>query len=187
MKTPRRLACAALAALTALTALFSTATVLPAASAQETVIALDYNSHGWRYLQVAPDTDVPAFQNPNFDDSAWPTGQAAFGTPTGCAFNSSVKTRWQTHTHILLRHWVQLPRGAQNVRIEGTVDNDAQVYLNGQHLQSAQGGDCRANTINVTVPSDVLQCCNLLAIHGSDTGVSSFLDVRVTYTPPAQA
>lgn len=179
----------ALPALLAVLALSSptAAAASPAAPARATNIALDYNSTGWRYLQVPSTTEAPSFQERGFDDSRWSTGQAAFGTSTGCAFNTSVRTPWEVNTDILVRHWIHLPRGAQEVRIQGTVDNDAQIYLNGRHLQTVRSGSCRANAIDVVVPRDVLECCNLLAIRGHDYGGSTFLDVRVTYTTPDQA
>src|SRR4051794_9104069 len=99
------------------------ASASPAAPQRETITALDYSSTGWNYLQVTPGNQVPGFQRPNFDDSRWSTGQAAFGTTTGCAFNDSVKTSWQPNTDILARHWLHIPRRAQDVRIQGTIDN----------------------------------------------------------------
>ncbi|WP_433172930.1 hypothetical protein [Actinoallomurus sp. CA-150999] len=163
------------------------ASASPAPPERATITALDYNSTGWKYRQVPSPSVVPGFQDPDFDDSGWSTGQAAFGTTTGCPFNASVKTPWQPNTDILVRHWLRIPRFAQDVRIQGTIDNDAQVYLNGRLLQTVRSGYCRANTIDVTVPQNVLERCNLLAIRGHDYGASTFLDVRVTYTRPGPA
>ncbi|WP_214409176.1 hypothetical protein [Sphaerisporangium fuscum] len=177
---------AALPALLAVTVLATPAAAAsPAAPVPAAVTVLDYNSTGWRYLQVASNTTTPTFQDPKFDDSEWPTGQAAFGTSTGCAFNASVKTSWQPNTDILVRHWLHIPAGARDVRIQGTIDNDAQIYLNGRLLQTVRSGYCRADNIDVRVPADALSCtCDLLAIRGHDYGGSTFLDVRVTYTRP---
>ncbi|MGI5285228.1 hypothetical protein ACQEVF_18095 [Nonomuraea polychroma] len=157
---------------------------------QTVVTALDYTSTGWRFLQVSPSTDVPQFAERHFDDSGWSTGQAGFGTTNGtCSWNNftQVKTPWAVNTDILLRHWVHIPRDAQEVRIQGTVDNDARVYLNGQLLQAVQSGNCTAGAIDVVVPASALDCNNVLAIRGHDYGVASYLDVRVTYVKPTQA
>ncbi|MCT9929832.1 hypothetical protein N5079_06320 [Planotetraspora sp. A-T 1434] len=154
------------------------------------ITALDYNSTGWSYLQVPWTTNVPDFQEPGFDDSAWPTGQAGFGTTNGtCSWNNptNIKTPWAVNTDILARHWIHIPRDAQQVRIQGTVDNDAQVYLNGHLVQSVKSGNCDAGTIDVVVPAVYLDCCNLLAIRGRDRGVAAYLNVRVTYVKPTQA
>ncbi|MEV8638278.1 hypothetical protein AB0395_42155 [Streptosporangium sp. NPDC051023] len=153
---------------------------------QAVVTALDYNSTDWTYLQVPPAIDVPLFYERGFDDSSWRTGQEGFGTATGCAFNNpgNVKTPWAVNTDILVRHWLHIPRDAQQVRIQGTVDNDAQVYLNGHLVQTARSGNCNTGAIDVVVPVTYLDCCNLLAIRGHDYGGSTYLNVRVTYVKP---
>ncbi|GAA2904156.1 hypothetical protein GCM10010517_70180 [Streptosporangium fragile] len=156
---------------------------------QLVVTALDYNSTGWTYLQVPSAADVPLFYERGFDDSTWQTGQSGFGTATGCSFNNptNVKTPWAVNTDILVRHWFHIPRDAQQVRIQGTVDNDAQVYLNGHLVQTAKSGHCKTGAIDVVVPAGYLDCCNLLAIRGHDYGGSTYLNVRVTYVKPTQS
>ncbi|MEO3810334.1 hypothetical protein ABGB17_15135 [Sphaerisporangium sp. B11E5] len=153
---------------------------------QVVVTALDYNSTGWAYLQVPPAGNVPLFYEPGFDDSTWKRGQAGFGTPVGCPVNNpaNVKTPWAVNTDILVRHWVHIPRDAQRVRIQGTIDNDAQVYFNGHLVQSAKSGHCNAGAIDVVVPARYLGCCNLLAIRGHDYGGATYLNVKVTYEMP---
>ncbi|MGI5232782.1 hypothetical protein [Actinoallomurus sp. CA-142502] len=166
------------------------ASASPARARQTVVTALGFNSTDWRYLQVPPAADQPLFYRRHFDDSGWPTGQEGFGTVTaGCAWNNPahVKTPWAVNTDILVRHWVHIPRDAQQVRIEGTVDNDAQVFFNGELVQTAKSGNCAAGAINVVVPANVLDCCNVLAIRGHDYGRSTYLNVRVTYVKPTAA
>jgi hypothetical protein len=165
----------------------TSALAAPATSARATTVTvLDYNSTGWTYRQVPPGTDEPAFYERGFDDSGWPTGREGFGTSVGCPFNTpaNVHTGWAPNTDLLVRHWVHIPRDAQQVRIEGTIDNDARVYLNGRLVQTAQSGSCATGAINVTVPDRYLDCCNLLAIRGHDYGGSTYLNVRVTYVKP---
>ncbi|MEV7801618.1 hypothetical protein AB0O28_01565 [Microbispora sp. NPDC088329] len=167
------------------------ATAAQAANARSYVVtALDYNSTGWTYRQVPATTQVPGFAERGFDDSAWPAGQAGFGTTNGtCSWNNaaSVKTPWAVNTDILARHWLHLPRDAQAVRIQGTVDNDAQVYFNGHLVQSVKSGACAAGAIDVVVSAADLDCCNLLAVRGHDAGVAAYLNLRVTYVKPTQA
>ncbi|MER6948439.1 hypothetical protein ABT294_30870 [Nonomuraea sp. NPDC000554] len=184
---PTALAAGALLAAMALSVPAS-ASASPADARATVVTALDYNSTGWRYRQVPPGTDDPAFYERGFDDSDWPSGQEGFGTTGGvCSWNNPalVKTRWDVNTDLLVRHWLHIPRDAQEVRIQGTVDNDAQVYMNGKLVQTAVSGNCNAGAIDVVVPARYLECCNVLAIRGHDRGVASYLNVRVTYVKPA--
>ncbi|WP_433499111.1 hypothetical protein ACQP1K_01775 [Sphaerimonospora sp. CA-214678] len=190
---PSRFLSTGLAAGTLLAAM-AVSVAAPASAAQsnadDTVVtALDYNSTGWRYLQVPPSTEAPTFYERGFDDSAWKAGQSGFGTATGCSFNTpaNVKTPWAVNTDILVRHWLHIPRDAEQVRIQGTVDNDAKVYLNGHLVQTAESGHCKTGAIDVVVPANYLDCCNLLAIRGHDYGGSTYLNVRVTYIKPTRA
>ncbi|MCO5967680.1 hypothetical protein [Actinoallomurus soli] len=166
------------------------ASASPAGKRQTVVTALGYNSTDWRYLQVPPAADQPLFADRSFDDSGWPSGQEGFGTVNRtCKWNNpaNVKTNWAVNTDILARHWVHIPRDAQEVRIQGTVDNDASVYFNGHLLQAAKSGNCNAGAIDVVVPANYLDCCNLLAVRGHDYGLATYLNVAVTYVKPTPA
>lgn len=166
------------------------ASASPTRMRQTVVTALGYNSTDWRYLQVPPAADQRFFYARSYDDSGWPSGQEGFGTIGGpCIWNNpaNVKTHWAVNTDILARHWVHIPRDAQQVRIQGTVDNDANVFLNGHLLQTARSGNCNAGAINVVVPAYYLDCCNLLAIRGHDYGLATYLNVEVTYVKPTPA
>jgi hypothetical protein len=165
----------------------ASASAVPPKDARATVVtALGFNSTDWTYRQVPPAADEPMFYQRYFDDSSWPTGQEGFGTSTGCSFNNpaNVHTGWAPNTDMLVRHWVHIPRDAQQVHIEGTIDNDARVYFNGSLVQTALSGSCITGAINVIVPDRYLDCCNVLAIRGHDYGGSTYLNVRVTYTKP---
>jgi hypothetical protein len=162
----------------------------PATSARAaTVTALGFNSTDWTYRQVQPAADAPAFYERGFDDSGWPNGREGFGTGTGCPFNTpaNVHTAWAPNTDLLVRHWIHLPRDAQEVRIEGTIDNDARVYFNGHLVQTAMSGNCISGAVEAVVPDSYLDCCNVLAIRGHDYGASTYLNVRVTYVKPGAA
>jgi hypothetical protein len=185
VKRPMRFLSAGLTAGSLLTGMALSA---PASAARATVVtALGYNSTDWTYRQVPPGADEPAFFERGFDDSAWPTGQEGFGTINGtCPWNNvaNVKTPWAVNTDLLVRHWVHVPRDAQQVRIEGTVDNDARVYFNGRLVQTALSGNCATGAINVVIPDRYLECCNVLAVRGHDYGAAAYLNVRVTYVKP---
>ena len=115
---------------------------------------------------------------------SWSAGQAGFGTTNHvCSWNKTtmVHTHWRTFTDMLARHWITIPRNATNVHIEGTIDNDATVYINGHQVLYAASGNCKADAIDVTVPAKDLDPQTLLAIRGHDTGVATYLDVTVTY------
>jgi hypothetical protein len=160
------------------------AQVTPAPAVREvTVTVLPYGSKDWKYQQVAWGDD-PRFYEPGFNDNSWPYGQEGFGTTGGpCAWNNptDVKTHWDLNTDMLVRHTLIIPSDAKDVRISGTIDNDATVYLNGHQLQYVQSGSCVADAIDAVAPAGDLKKDSLLAIRGHDTGVADYLNVEVTY------
>jgi hypothetical protein len=155
--------------------------VANAAAATATVIA--YQSTGWKYQQV-DHGGVDGFQSPSFDDSGWATGQAAFGSvdPPSCTFNdpSLVHTNWDVNTDMLIRRHFTAPAGTTSLHLEGTVDNNADIYLNGVLLQHVDSGFCATGAIDVDIPASDLTGDNVLAIRGVDEGVADYLDVQLT-------
>jgi hypothetical protein len=149
-----------------------------------TVTAVPFQDTGYRYLVVAHG-DEAGFEAVGFDDSDWDIGSAGFGSTNGtCSWNSPtyVQTAWPVGTDILVRKTIELPAGAHNLRVVGTVDNDATVYLNGVQIGFTQAGFCFSGTINFTAPDSlVVAGANVLAIRGRDYGEATFLDLRVPY------
>ena len=178
------LACAVFATFVLVSALL-TAPVAPArAETGSTTVALDYESTGWSYDEVAHGA-IDGFEQAGFDASNWSVGAAGFGTTDGiCSWNNSsqVGTNWDPNTDMLLRHTITLPAGATNVHVTGTVDNNADVYLNGDLIGSAQSGNCQSDAINMDVSGPLTKVgSNLLAIRASDQGDADYIDIRVTY------
>jgi hypothetical protein len=146
-------------------------------------VALAYGSSGWSYQQVAYGEDQ-GFEQPSYDASSWPAGQAGFGTTDGtCSWNNAtqVNTIWEPGTDMLLRHQLAIPSGATNVHITGTIDNNAEVYINGTLIDNVQSGNCQADAIDVDIPAADISASNLLAIRATDLGDADFIDVQVTY------
>jgi hypothetical protein len=138
----------------------------------------------WQYSQVAHGAE-PGFEAVNYDDSAWATGQAGFGTTVRiCPWNTTefVKTAWALDTDILLRKHIALPAGAHNLRVSGTIDNDAVVYVNGTAIGTASSGSCFAGAINFVASDSLLNVGdNVIALRGTDRGGASYVDVQVIY------
>lgn len=157
------------------------------------MVALPYEDGGWLYKQVPYGGDLD-FYHPDTDLSGWREGQAGFGSTNDvCFWNNPthVHTQWALGTDMLVRHQLEIPAKATNVRIAGTVDNDATIYVNGHELPLAQSGNCAQYAINVEVPEKYLDLKGdreeraLLAIRGHDIdtspGDADYLDVTVTY------
>ena len=170
---------------------FAATAVLALAGAGQAVaaeVAVPLKASGYKYQQVAWGAGA-GFEAIGFDDSAWSTGGAGFGTFGGtCTWNNAtvVSTPWAVNTDLLVRKAFALPTGATNLRVRGTVDNDATVYINGQQIGFTASGSCIGDTIDFTAPDSLLVAGqNVLAVRGHDTGFETFLDQEVTYELPA--
>ncbi len=151
---------------------------------------IPYRSAAYKYLVVDHDEDG-GFEQLGFDDAGFSLGDAGFGTPDGfCSLNNptDVKTTWRPDTDILLRKQFFLPAGTSNLEVRVAIDNDVQVFINGQDisrgLRTHEG--CPSNDSFVFIAPDNLLVAgaNLLAVRGRDRGVLCYLDVQVTATTP---
>lgn len=169
-------------------------TIAGRASADTTgIVALPFGSGGWLYqqqpmqspynFQVLPDAGDPTFAQPGADTSGYHVeGVAPFSNNALCGFHGT--TPWSANTDMLLRHDLTLPRGAYQVHIAGTIDNDASVFVNGVNVGVERTGNCNTNTIDMHVPQSLVDwdSPNLLALRAHDSGGATFLDVQITYT-----
>jgi hypothetical protein len=159
---------------------------IPAIVQESQTILVSYLSTGYKY-KVVPQGADSGFQQPGFDDSAFSVGDAGFGTPSGhCPINNpmDVRTTWPLGTDILLRKTFQLPSGATNLRVGVAIDNDVQVFINGQDISGGfrNHENCASlDTFVFSAPNSILIAgVNLLSVRGRDRGILSYLDVKVT-------
>lgn len=165
-----------------------TATAQAVGTATRTAVPV--KAPDYRYKQVDPGEGA-GFEAVGFNDSTWSTGAAGFGTTNGtCPFNNSsfIGTSWDVNSDILLRKHFELPASAHNLEVNGTVDNDATVYINGQQIGFAQSGFCNIGAIDFAADDSTLVAGdNLLAVRGHDAGVAAYIDQEVTYQVPVYA
>jgi len=157
-------------------------------SSGRTVTVVPYLATGYRYLVVGTGQAPAGFEQPNFDDSAFPVGDAAFGSSGDCPIASNVITSWPIRTDIVLRKKFTLPSGATGLKVAVAIDNDIQVFVNGVDIS---GGlriheNCTSNDSFVfSAPDSVLNSGeNLVAVLGRDRGIESYLDIQVTAVIP---
>jgi hypothetical protein len=146
---------------------------------------LPYQSSGFRYQVIAAGATPPeGFEQPNFDDSSWSQGQAAFGSGGICALQPSVKTIWPTSTQLLVRRGLSIPAEATNVRVMMAVDNDVTaIFFNGVQISAGiQHSGCPSlNDLQINVPQNLVQAGqNTVIYHLIDQGFESYFDTRIT-------
>lgn len=154
-----------------------------AAVAGDTVVG--YQAAGYRY-QVVSSGAGSGFEAVGFDDSAWGTGAAAFGSGGGCSLQSTVATSWAPNTDVLVRRHIALPSGTTGLSIGIAIDNDVRVYWNGVPVGSNNHDFCPSlDSFVYPVANDQLvPGDNVLAVRGIDRGDQSLLDITVRATLP---
>jgi probable HAF family extracellular repeat protein len=152
-----------------------------------TITVVPYGSTGFRYAVVGHGQGT-GFEKPGFNDAIFSTGNAAFGSSGSCPLVSTVKTNWPINTDLLLRKQFTLDAIPQTLTIGVAIDNDIQVFVNGQDVS---GGVrihefCAAqDTFIFTVPPSLLKAgSNLLAVRAIDRGTESYVDIQIKATYP---
>ncbi len=159
-----------------------------AASAPQTL--LPYGSP-FTYKQVTHG-ELLDFQSPEFrPDATWADGNAPFGGGSGyyCGpSDSQFNTKWESNTDLLLRHVLVVPPGAYSVLVHVEVDNDAQVFWDGQDISNGVRTHDQCATQDdigpFPVPPGPLlspQHPHVLAVRAIDRGLLTRLDVSVSY------
>jgi hypothetical protein len=135
---------------------------------------------------IDPASAPTGFEQPAFDDSAWPTAQAPFGVNASvCGGFAAVNTPLpRLNSTVYLRKSFALPANAFGLHITGTVDNFADVYVNGTLKQNASSPSCTPGGISAQVSNSGLNLGgnNLVAVRLSNsTGPASYVDMQATY------
>lgn len=147
----------------------------------------------WRYNTS---NDVTAhWQETGFDDSSWPTGEAAFGANVGSA-QHLVGTAWNSN-RIVMRRWFKLgeltPEIIDAIRFVIFHDDDIEIYINGVWAASRTAHTGGYIPVDISdAAKDALRSgeWNLIAILGKqgsggqimDLGISAFADKNFDYT-----
>jgi hypothetical protein len=159
----------------AITGQFSLATILPTSQTAGAT---------WSYVTNYSTGTIPSnWYATNFNDAAWSSGPAGFGTSVNGAV---VRTTWNT-SDIWLRRRVALgaftPNDLKNFVFNCFHDEDCEIYVNGVLAGSASGYSTayvfvgiNAAGLNALVPN----ATNLIAVHCHQTTGGQFIDVGIS-------
>ena len=153
----------------------------------------DFGATGYSfYLTSDLGTAPEGWQTASFPDG-WSTGGAPFGTLDYCAnepYNlPPVVTQWGigSPSYVLVRKDFYVPAGTTSATIQVLVDNDVQVYMNGNSVSDGlvtHENCANVNPISPLVTSVNPGAVNKLAIVAKDRGGQSYLDLKVTLGSP---
>ncbi|OGW18559.1 MAG: hypothetical protein A3G93_13105 [Nitrospinae bacterium RIFCSPLOWO2_12_FULL_45_22] len=114
------------------------------------------------------------------------THKAPFGSGDGCPLQSTVKSFWPVSTVITLKKGFTLPPGAHNLRVQLSIDNDAEIFINGTSIGVVTHGFCPLVDEFLIISPDPLLLVgpNVLKVVATDLGGESFIDLRVLVDLP---
>jgi len=198
-----------------------TVSVDPAAGVTYTATGGDVVPYGSSYLFLdGPQGHDAGFEAPGFNTANWLAGNGPFGSGdqggTVCPLNSeagfTLNHAWAVGTDMLLRKSFPLPSGWNApLTITTAIDNDIQVFMNGNALTTYQGSplyafvgsDAGNYSFNATTGFVTHENCatkgsltfsvpvaflnvggqNVLAIRARDRGSVNYVDAKVSVTP----
>jgi len=143
----------------------------------------------WKY-KIGGFGDFDGFQSLDYNDTDFLVGQGGFGSGGGCLLNRTAKnTTWPTNSDIVLRKEIFLTPNATNLRVFGAIDNDVQVFLNGEEISQGvrvNEGCAELNEFSMFAPNALLRVGrNVIAVRARDRGAESYVDIRVSVDTPA--
>ena len=158
-------------------------------------VVLPYLATDYRYRVVRQ--TVSGFELPEFDDSSFSTGDAAFGGNVGalpCELSNprEVRSDWPTGTDILIRKWFPLAASVDRLSVGVAIDNDVQVWVNGVDISGGlvpQENCPQRDSFIFSAPGSILVTGdNLIAVRGRDRDerAISYLDIQVTAHAPCE-
>ena len=142
------------------------------------VILFDWKATGWRYHQFSSGSPPAGWETPGFDDTGWSVGQGSFGSGGGCPLQANVNTTWSINSTLLMRRTYTLAHPA-NVYIDGSVDNDCEVFLNGSSLGTFAHDGCPVYG-DIFTTAYAPAGTATFAFRSVDRGLESFSDWRAT-------
>jgi hypothetical protein len=154
-----------------------------------TIELLSYEDSDYRFHIIPLDEAPPSgFEQPDFDETAFNIGSAAFGSGGDCPLQERVQTPWPVNSQLLVRRVVDIPAGATDIRIMVSIDNDIiGVFFNGKLIDTNIVHDqCPIlDEFRFDVPQELVQAgSNLVVFHVLDRGVESFFDTRMLAERP---
>lgn len=130
----------------------------------------------YRYTTTAP---AAAWVNDNFDDAAWQTAHAPFGTI------ANPRTRWTTSDIWLRRTFEWNGAKLSDAALVIFHDEDTEVYVNGEKIWSGSGFKTAYEMYSVHDPLKraLRKGSNVIAVHTHQTGGGQFIDLALLVAP----
>ncbi len=146
---------------------------LPAPVLRTIVPTSQKQPQSWRYTTSQPSE---GWQQADFDDSDWQTGQGGFGTEG--TPGTTVRTEWKTPDIWVRRTFELEDTKLSRPQLSIHHDEDAEVYINGQLIAKLEGytsSYVRA-TLDKKAQSALKVGTNCIAIHCHQTGGGQYID-----------
>lgn len=154
-------------------------------------IIIPWGSGGWKGKNVARDAE-PGFEDPAYDDSAWPTITLPIGggNPDGsfCPIHSTYPpaTNWPENTDYLLRY--EFSSASSGFTLHFAVDNTATIYVDGTSYGSydnedpGTGSSCPERDDHEPQTGEIGGGTHVLAIRCADRGAETYFDCQLEVT-----
>jgi hypothetical protein len=146
---------------------------LPAPALKTIIPTSQKQPQSWQYTTSEPGDD---WQQADFDDSSWQTGQGGFGTEG--TPGTIVRTEWKTSDIWVRRTFELEDTKLSRPQLSIHHDEDAEVYINGQLVAKLEG--YTSSYVRVTLDEKAQSALkvgtNCIAIHCHQTTGGQYID-----------
>lgn len=140
----------------------------------------NFKPHTWQYYTCTPKMTPVGFEQPNFDDTGWFTGQSGFGPDP--KLETSHRTKWANGV-ICTRTVVDLGRSKpKTLWFQLDHDDGVRIWLNGELVVADDGyGRNRSYFVTGRALDSWQRGNNVVAVKCTNIGGTQYLDVGLRY------
>lgn len=131
-----------------------------------------YEAWDGKYVLTAP---AKGWEKADFNDAAWKSGKAGFGTPN----TFETKTAWETKEIWVRREFTLPAKQEGELYLNYSHDDDFELYLNG--VEVVNTGNRAKNNVTVKLDKSLLRADgkNVFAAHCLDRGGLTYVDFGI--------
>ncbi len=143
---------------------------------RDVVASAENGTQNWQYTTSAP---VEKWMQPEFDASAWKTGQAGFGAGSPPPPGAPIQTAWTTPEIWVRRTFDLTDVPADQVYLRLYHDEDCIVYINGTEVARFSGYSTNYVNLSLASHGNLVKGKNVIGVYCKQTGGGQFIDAGV--------
>ncbi len=143
---------------------------------RDVIATAEREPQSWQYTTTSP---TEKWMQPDFDASAWQTGQAGFGAGNPPPPGATIRAAWTTPDIWVRRSFDVAGIPSDPVYLRLYHDEDCVVYINGTEVARFSGYSTNYVNLSLASHGNLVKGKNVIAIYCKQTGGGQFIDAGV--------